>query len=81
VISTLMVSDKTEKSLIEQSQVVVNGMSSTIETYLGSYESAVLQMSKSSEIVEFNSEFTKAEVVSKTQLQEELSNKFKDFLS
>ena len=81
LISTLMVSDKTEESLIEQSQVVVNGMSSTIETYLGSYESAVLQMSKSSEIVEFNSKFAQAEVVAKNQLQQELSNKFKEFLS
>lgn len=81
VISTVMVSDKTEDSLIEQSQVVVNGMSSTIETYLGSYESALLQMSKSSEILEFNTEYTKAEQVVQSQLQQELSDKFKEFLT
>ena len=81
VISTLMVSDKTEESLIEQSQVVVNGMSSTIDTYLGSYESAVEQMSKSSEIVQFYNEYINAEEDAKAPLQQELSNKFKEFSS
>lgn len=81
VISTLMVSDKTEESLIEQSQVVVNGMSSTIDTYLGSYESAVVQMSKSSEIVQFYNEYINAEEDAKAPLQQELSNKFKEFSS
>ena len=81
VISSLMVSDKTEESLIEQSQVVVDGMSSTIDTYLGSYESAVLQMSKSSEIVEFDKLYSKAEEVAKAPLQQELSDKFKEFSS
>ena len=81
VISTLMVSDKTEESLIEQSQVVVNGMSTTIDTYLGSYESALLQMTKSSEIVEFNTQYVSAEEETKGQLKLELSNKFKEFLS
>ncbi|MFJ8064728.1 methyl-accepting chemotaxis protein [Psychrobacillus sp. NPDC096426] len=81
VISTLMISDKTEESLIEQSQVVVNGMSSTIETYLGSYENALIQMSKSSEIVSFDKEYIEMDEIAKVQLQQSLSEKFKEFTS
>lgn len=81
LISTLMVSEKTEESLIAQSQVVVNGMSSTIETYLGSYENALLQISKSSEIVNFDKEYVQVDEIAKVQVQQNLTEKFKEFLS
>ncbi|WP_298473775.1 methyl-accepting chemotaxis protein [uncultured Psychrobacillus sp.] len=81
IFTTLMVSQKTEESLVEQSQVVVKEMSSNIETYLGSYESALKQISKSSEIVDFNTEYARAEASEKTHLRQELSNKFKEFSS
>ena len=81
LISTLMVNEKTEESLIEQSQVVVNGMSSTIETYLGSYENALLQMSRSSEIVSFDKEYLEVDEIGKVHLQQNLTEKFKEFMS
>lgn len=53
IISTITIKDKTEESLIDQSKVLVNEMSTTIDTYLGAYEKGVLQISTSKEIVDF----------------------------
>lgn len=81
VMSTLTIKDKTEESLIDQSQVVVNEMSSTIETYLGAYEKGVLQISTATEVLKFKDESTATDKLVATQLENQLLSKFDEFLS
>lgn len=71
VISTYTVNQKTDASLIDQSQVLVNGMSSSIENYLGNYEKGLIQFSKSNEVLNYKG---------KSSIKN-IDAKFNDFLS
>ncbi|MGG0655721.1 methyl-accepting chemotaxis protein [Rummeliibacillus pycnus] len=71
VVSTYTVNQKTNASLIDQSQVLVTEMSSSIENYLGNYEKGLIQFSKSSEVLNYKGKQSKKLLV----------GKFNDFLS
>lgn len=71
VVSTYTVNQKTDASLINQSQELVSEMSSSIDNYLGSYEKGLIQFSKSAEVVNYKGKSSK----------KNLDEKFDDFLS
>jgi len=71
VVSTYTVNQKTDASLIDQSQVLVTEMSSSIENYLGNYEKGLIQFSKSSEVLNYKGKSS----------EKILDGKFSDFLS
>ena len=71
IVSTYLVNQKTDASLIDQSQVLVTQMSSSIENYLGNYEKGLIQFSKSNEVLNYKGKSS----------ERKLDGKFNDFLS
>ncbi|SOC06064.1 methyl-accepting chemotaxis protein [Ureibacillus xyleni] len=57
-ISSFMISTKSEKNVIESSEVVVTGLSNTITTFLDGYEHSLLKLANSPDVVEFNKHST-----------------------
>ena len=52
-ISSIIISTKSEKNVIESSEVVVTGLSNTITTFLNGYENSLLKLANSPETIEF----------------------------
>jgi len=80
-ISSNTISEKTEKDLIDQSQVIVKEMSSSIQNYLGAYEKGILQLSTSNEIVNFQSSAKATDVVLANQFEKQLDTRFNEFVT
>ncbi|RTQ92513.1 methyl-accepting chemotaxis protein [Lysinibacillus telephonicus] len=57
-ISSVLITSKTKDSLVEQSEVVVNGLSSTITTFLSTYEKSILKLASSPDVLNFYSNST-----------------------
>ncbi|MCM3388876.1 methyl-accepting chemotaxis protein [Ureibacillus chungkukjangi] len=53
-VSSLLITSKTEDNVIEQSKVVVNGLSDNISTFLSTYEKSILKLAASSDIQNFH---------------------------
>ncbi|SDN08856.1 methyl-accepting chemotaxis protein [Psychrobacillus sp. OK028] len=81
LISTSTISNKTENELIDQSQVIVNEMSATIQNYLAAYEKGILQLSTSNDIVEFTNSAKVTDEVLANQLEKNLDTRFNEFNS
>ncbi len=54
-ISSVLITSKTKDSLVEQSEVVVNGLSSNITTFLSTYEKSMLKLATSPDVQNFHS--------------------------
>lgn len=80
-ISTNTISEKTEKDLIDQSQVIVKEMTSSIQNYLAVYEKGLLQLSTSNAILDFENNEKATNVVLTTQLEKNLDTRFNEFVS
>ncbi|QUG41619.1 methyl-accepting chemotaxis protein [Psychrobacillus sp. INOP01] len=80
-ISTNTISEKTEKDLIDQSHVIVDGMSTTIQNYLAAYEKGLLQLSTSKDIVDFQNSAKETDEVLANQLEKQLDTRFNEFVS
>ena len=80
-ISTRAITDKTEKDLVDQSQVIVNEMSTTIQNYLAAYEKGLVQLSTSNEIVNFQNSAKASDELLADQLEKQLDTKFNEFVS
>ena len=52
-VSSLLITSKTEDSVIDQSQVVVNGLSENITTFLSTYEKGILKLAASPDVQNF----------------------------
>ncbi|PYF08275.1 methyl-accepting chemotaxis protein [Ureibacillus chungkukjangi] len=52
-VSSLLITSKTEDNVIEQSKVVVNGLSDNISTFLSTYEKSILKLAASPDIQNF----------------------------
>ena len=81
IISTNTISEKTEKDLIDQSQVIVKEMTSSLQNYLAVYEKGILQLSTSNEILDFDNNAKATNVVLATQLGKNLDTRFNEFIS
>ena len=53
-VSSLLITSKTEDNVIEQSKVVVNGLSENISTFLSTYEKSILKLAASPDIQNFH---------------------------
>ncbi|MEK9196683.1 methyl-accepting chemotaxis protein [Lysinibacillus halotolerans] len=53
-ISSVLITSKTEDSMVDQSEVVVNGLSSTITTFLSTYEKSILKLASSPDVQNFH---------------------------
>ncbi|WP_277584381.1 methyl-accepting chemotaxis protein [Psychrobacillus antarcticus] len=80
-ISTKSISEKTEKDLIDQSQVIVKEMSSSIQNYLAAYEKGVLQLSTSNDVVDFENNTKATNEALANQLEKNLDTRFNEFAS
>lgn len=80
-ISTRTISEKTEKDLLAQSQVIVKEMTSSIQNYLAVYEKGILQLSTSNGILDFENNAKSTNVVLATQLEKNLDTSFNEFVS
>ncbi|WP_411747862.1 methyl-accepting chemotaxis protein [Psychrobacillus psychrotolerans] len=80
-ISTRTISEKTEKDLLDQSQVIVKEMTSSIQNYLAVYEKGILQLSTSNGILDFENSAKSTNVVLATQLEKNLDTRFNEFVS
>lgn len=80
-ISSSTISKKTEKDLIDQSQIIVQEMSSSIQNYLTAYEKGILQLSTSNDIVDFQNSAKATDEVLANQLEKQLDTKFNEFVS
>ena len=80
-ISTNTISEKTEKDLLDQSQVIVKEMTSSIQNYLAVYEKGLLQLSTSNAILDFENNEKATNVVLTTQLEKNLDTRFNEFVS
>lgn len=78
-ISTFTIKDKTEESLIDQSHVLVNEMSSSIQNYLSVYERGLMQISTTKEVVDFQAESSTSDAIIASQLEKQLDSKFTEF--
>lgn len=76
-ITSMMLTSKTEESVIEQSEVVVNELSTTITTFLSGYEQSLMKLAASPDILEFYQNSTKyndeADQLYRTELTDYLS--------
>ena len=81
LISTSTISNKTENELIDQSQVIVDEMSATIQNYLAAYEKGILQLSTSNDIVDFPNSAKVTDEVLANQLEKNLDTRFNEFNS
>ncbi|MFC7686566.1 methyl-accepting chemotaxis protein [Ureibacillus sp. GCM10028918] len=52
-VSSLLITTKTEDSVIEQSEVVVDGLSENITTFLSTYEKSILKLAASPDVKNF----------------------------
>ncbi|QCR31299.1 methyl-accepting chemotaxis protein [Lysinibacillus sp. SGAir0095] len=57
-VSSILIGSKTEDSVIEQSEVVVNGLSDNITTFLSTYEKSILKLAASPDVRNFHSSST-----------------------
>lgn len=80
-ISTSTISEKTKKDLIDQSHVIVDEMSTTIQNYLAVYEKGLLQLSTSNEIVDFQNSAKATDHMLANQLEKQLDIRFNEFVS
>lgn len=80
-ISTNTISKKTEKDLIDQSQVIVQEMSTSIQNYLATYEKGLIQLSTSNDIVDFHNSAKATDGVLAKKLEKQLDTKFNEFVS
>ena len=80
-ISTHTISEKTEVDLIDQSQVIVKEMSTSIQNYLTAYEKGLIQLSTTTEIVDFKNSAKATDAVLSNQLEKQLDIKFNEFVS
>ena len=80
-ISTRAITEKTEKDLVDQSQVIVKEMSSSIQNYLAAYEKGILQLSTSNEIIDFQNSAKATDEGLANQLEQQLDNRFNEFVS
>lgn len=80
-ISTNTISKKTEKDLIDQSQVIVQEMSTSIQNYLATYEKGLIQLTTSNDIVDFQNSAKATDKVLAKQLEKRLDTRFNEFVS
>ncbi|MBK3493732.1 methyl-accepting chemotaxis protein [Viridibacillus sp. YIM B01967] len=81
VVSTYMVNKKTEESLVEQNQVLVSEMSSSIQHYLSAYEKGLLQMSTAYEVVEYKDKMMEKDNNKAALLEKNLDTQFQQYIS
>ena len=58
LISSIVISQKTEKNVIEESKTIVGQLSTNVETFLGTYEKALFTYAASDEVVTYVNDHT-----------------------